>query len=72
MSWKTFPKIELHLHLEGAADPAFIRGSRKRNLLILAGFLMRLAPINTKDLASFCRFMRRPPKRCKAQRIFSA
>ena len=26
MSWKLFPKIELHLHLEGAADPAFIRG----------------------------------------------
>lgn len=26
MSWKTFPKIELHMHLEGAAPPAFIRG----------------------------------------------
>ena len=26
MSWKSFPKVELHLHLEGAADPAFIRG----------------------------------------------
>ncbi|MEO0677082.1 MAG: adenosine deaminase, partial [Pseudomonadota bacterium] len=26
MSWKTTPKIELHLHLEGAAPPAFIRG----------------------------------------------
>jgi adenosine deaminase len=25
MSWKSFPKVELHLHLEGAADPAFIR-----------------------------------------------
>ena len=25
MSWKTFPKIELHLHLEGAADPTVIR-----------------------------------------------
>ena len=29
MSWKSFPKIELHLHLEGAADPAFIRGLAK-------------------------------------------
>ena len=26
MNWKSFPKVELHLHLEGAADPAFIRG----------------------------------------------
>ena len=26
MSWKEIPKIELHLHLEGAAPPAFIRG----------------------------------------------
>ncbi|MEM1235736.1 MAG: adenosine deaminase [Pseudomonadota bacterium] len=25
MSWKTLPKVELHLHLEGAAPPAFIR-----------------------------------------------
>ena len=29
MSWKSFPKIELHLHLEGAADPEFIRGLAK-------------------------------------------
>jgi adenosine deaminase len=29
MSWKSFPKVELHLHLEGAADPAFIRGLAK-------------------------------------------
>ncbi|CUH63994.1 Adenine deaminase [Thalassovita gelatinovora] len=26
MSWKDFPKVELHLHLEGAAPPAFVRG----------------------------------------------
>lgn len=26
MSWKNYPKVELHLHHEGAAPPAFIRG----------------------------------------------
>ena len=26
MSWKSFPKVELHLHLEGGAPPAFIAG----------------------------------------------
>ncbi len=26
MRWKSFPKVELHLHLEGAADPAFVQG----------------------------------------------
>jgi len=26
VSWRELPKVELHLHLEGAAPPAFIRG----------------------------------------------
>ncbi|KAA9008312.1 adenosine deaminase [Histidinibacterium aquaticum] len=26
MTWRDFPKVELHLHHEGAAPPAFIRG----------------------------------------------
>jgi adenosine deaminase len=26
VSWRDLPKVELHLHLEGAAPPAFIRG----------------------------------------------
>jgi adenosine deaminase len=33
MSFKSMPKVELHLHLEGAAPPAFIRGlAREKNL----------------------------------------
>ena len=37
MSWKAFPKIELHLHLEGAADPAFIRGLAKEKSVDIGG-----------------------------------
>ena len=37
MNWKTFPKIELHLHLEGAADPAFIRGLAKEKSVDIGG-----------------------------------
>ena len=37
MSWKSFPKIELHLHLEGAADPAFISGLAAEKSLDLSG-----------------------------------
>ena len=37
MSWKSFPKIELHLHLEGAADPAFIRGLAAEKSLDISG-----------------------------------
>jgi len=33
VSWKTYPKVELHLHHEGAAPPAFIRGlAREKNV----------------------------------------
>jgi adenosine deaminase len=33
VSYKTFPKVELHLHLEGAAPPAFVRGlAREKNV----------------------------------------
>ncbi|SEQ46659.1 adenosine deaminase [Thalassovita taeanensis] len=37
MSWKTFPKVELHLHHEGAAPPAFIRGLAKEKSVNISG-----------------------------------
>ncbi len=37
MSFKGLPKVELHLHLEGAAPPAFIRGLAKEKHIDIAG-----------------------------------
>ena len=37
MTINALPKIELHLHLEGAAPPAFIRGLAREKNLDLAG-----------------------------------
>lgn len=37
MSISSLPKIELHLHLEGAAPPAFIRGLAKQKHMDLSG-----------------------------------
>jgi len=32
VSWKTYPKVELHLHHEGAAPPAFIRLAKEKKV----------------------------------------
>lgn len=37
MSFQSMPKVELHLHLEGAAPPAFIRGLAKEKNLDISG-----------------------------------
>ena len=37
MSWQDFPKVELHLHLEGGAPPAFIRGLAAEKGIDLSG-----------------------------------
>lgn len=37
MSWQAFPKVELHLHLEGGAPPAFIRGLAAEKSIDLGG-----------------------------------
>ena len=37
MTVKDLPKLELHLHLEGAAPPAFIRGLAREKHIDLSG-----------------------------------
>lgn len=37
MSYRALPKVELHLHLEGAAPPAFIRGLAKEKNIDIRG-----------------------------------
>lgn len=37
MSFRDLPKIELHLHLEGAAPPAFIRGLARQKHIDISG-----------------------------------
>ena len=37
MSYQSMPKVELHLHLEGAAPPAFIAGLAKEKKIDISG-----------------------------------
>ncbi len=37
MTYRTFPKVELHLHLEGAAPPKFIAGLAKEKSVDISG-----------------------------------
>jgi adenosine deaminase len=37
VSWQDLPKVELHLHLEGAAPPAFVRGLAKEKGIDIGG-----------------------------------
>lgn len=59
MSVSDLPKIELHMHLEGAAPPAFIRGLAAEKRPIFRGFLVKKVPINTKTSGIFSKSMRR-------------
>ncbi|RGP39300.1 adenosine deaminase [Pseudotabrizicola alkalilacus] len=47
------PKIELHLHLEGAAPPAFIRGLAKEKRLDIAGIFDARGHYQYKDFWDF-------------------
>jgi len=47
------PKVELHLHLEGAAPPAFIRGLAARKGIDIAGIFREDGSYRFRDFADF-------------------
>ena len=47
------PKVELHLHLEGAAPPAFIRGLAKEKHLDISGIFDARGHYRYKDFWDF-------------------
>lgn len=50
---KNLPKIELHLHLEGGAPPAFIRGIAKEKSVDLSGIFREDGSYSYKDFWHF-------------------
>ncbi|SFA99138.1 adenosine deaminase [Poseidonocella pacifica] len=55
MSWKDIPKVELHLHHEGAAPPAFIRGLAQERDVNLTGVFDDNGNYLFGDFAQFLR-----------------
>jgi adenosine deaminase len=53
MSWQNFPKVELHLHLEGGAPPAFIRGLAQEKHVDLAGIFDERGNYTYRDFDHF-------------------
>lgn len=53
MSWTSYPKAELHLHLEGAAPPAFIRGLAQEKNVDLSGIFDRDGHYDYRDFDHF-------------------
>lgn len=53
MSLKDAPKLELHLHLEGAAPPAFIRGLAKQKHADIAGIFSESGGYAYRDFWHF-------------------
>lgn len=55
MTLRTLPKIELHLHLEGAAPPAFIRGLAREKHIDIGGIFDEAGSYRFKDFWDFLR-----------------
>lgn len=53
MSWTDFPKVELHLHLEGAAPPSFIRGLADEKGIDLSGIFRSDGSYAYRDFEHF-------------------
>ena len=53
MSLSELPKLELHLHLEGAAPPAFIRGLAKEKSVDLSGIFREDGSYAYRDFVHF-------------------
>ena len=53
MSWKDFPKVELHLHLEGGAPPAFIAGLAREKNIDIAGIFDERGNYTYRDFDHF-------------------
>ncbi len=53
MRWRDYPKIELHLHLEGAAPPAFIRGLAKEKNIDISGIFTEDGSYAFRDFGHF-------------------
>jgi adenosine deaminase len=53
LSWKDFPKVELHLHLEGGAPPAFIAGLAREKNIDIAGIFDERGNYTYRDFDHF-------------------
>ena len=57
------PKVELHLHLEGAAPPAFIRGLAKEKKIDIGGIFDANGGYAIRDFWHFLKVYE-VPRRC--------
>ncbi|MEM7271430.1 MAG: adenosine deaminase, partial [Pseudomonadota bacterium] len=53
--WRTYPKLELHLHLEGAAPPPFVRQMAREKGIDLTGVFDEQGRYLSNDFTSFLR-----------------
>lgn len=53
MSWRDFPKLELHVHLEGAAPPMFIRGLAREKSIDISKVFTESGGYAFRDFPNF-------------------